>query len=332
MTFSQALLAAALTTGGGAIVNLLHKVLDPFVALVAATKPASPVAAWSLRRAAKASALPAITVVIGATFFGGREGLLGAVVGVPTGALGALVLGGLTAHLYVALRHLPHGRSNGLIHLVSMAARWPRGRPARAPSGGTWRARSFDAHIRLALLHRLRSPLLPLRVVAGLLGVPAVLALHSALIARGWDASAAITLAAYLAAALNLADADVSPVANLGGRAALSIHSPHGTRRLMISSAIAALLPILGPILPLLGALAAVSGLVLPVVFVTGALIGSISLLAYGSARILDATEEVPAPVDLFADMVPMSGARALNLGVAQLVLAGLVWMPILWD
>ena len=157
-----------------------------------------------------------------------------------------------------------------------------------------------------------------------------MLALHSALIARGWGGSAAVTLAAYLAAALNLADADVSPVANLGGRAALSIQSPYGTRRLMVSSAIAALLPILGPILPLLGALAAVSGLFLPAVFVTGALIGSISLLAYGSARILDATEEIPAPVDLFAEMVPMSGARAANLGVAQLALAGLVWVSLL--
>ena len=98
----------------------------------------------------------------------------------------------------------------------------------------------------------------------------------------------------------------------------------------MISSAIAALIPILGPILPLLGALAVVSALSAPVVLVAGALIVSTSLLAYGSTRILDATEEIPAPVDPIADMVPMSGARALNLGLAQLVLAGLVWGPAL--
>lgn len=330
MTFSEALLAAALASGSVVLVNLLSKVLDPLVALFAATKPVSPVTAWSVRRAAKASGLAAIAVVIGATFLGGQDGLLGAVLGASAGAVGALVLGALSARMYVAMRHLPHGRPNGLLHSVSMAARWPRGRPARAPSRATWRTRSFGAHLRLAALHRFRSPLLPLRVIAGLLGIPAVLAVHSALVEQGWDGWAAVTFPAYLAAALNLADADVSPVANLGARAALSVHSPHGTRRLMISSAIAALFPILGPLLPLLGALAAASELPAPVLLVTAALVVSTSLLAYGSTRILDATEEIPAPLDLIADMVPMSGARAINLGVAQFVLAGIVWVPTL--
>ena len=99
---------------------------------------------------------------------------------------------------------------------------------------------------------------------------------------------------------------------------------------MIASAATAALVPIVAPILSLLGALAVVSELVAPVVLVAGALVVSTSLLAYGSSRILDATEEIPAPVDLVADMVPMSGARAANLAVAQLALAGLVWVPLL--
>ena len=103
VTFSQALIATALASGSVGLVNLLHKVLDPFVALVAATKPDSPATAWSLRCAAEASGLAAITVVIGAAFFGGQDGLWGAALGAPLGALRTLLLGGLGARLYVAL-------------------------------------------------------------------------------------------------------------------------------------------------------------------------------------------------------------------------------------
>lgn len=326
MNFSQALFAAAAASGSVMFVNLLSKVLDPFVALVAATKPGSPTTAWSLGRAAKAAGLVSITVVLAAPFVGGRDALIGAVVGAPAGALGGAILGGVGVLLYVAIRRLPHGRSNGFLHSASMAARWPRGRPARAPSRGTWQSRPFGAHVRLALLHRVRSPLLPLRVAAGLLGIPAVLAVHSALLERGWDAAAAVMLPAHLVAALNLADADVSPVANLGGRSALSLHSPKGIRRLAISNGVAALVPILGPIVPALVALTIASGLYGPVTLVPAALVASVAALAYGSSRILDATEEIPAPLDTIADMVPMNGARALNLGFAELVLAGVVW------
>jgi hypothetical protein len=67
-----------------------------------------------------------------------------------------------------------------------------------------------------------------------------------------------------------------------------------------------------------------------PGILVAGALVLSTALLAYGSTRILDATEETPAPLDLYADMVPISGGRALNLGLAELALAAIVWVPTL--
>ena len=330
MTFSQALLAATAASGGVMIVNLLSKVLDPFVALVAATKPASPVTTWSLGRAVKASGIGSCTVIVAAPIVGGRDALFGAVVGTPIGGIAGVVVGGLLAHLFLVVRRLPHRRSNGLLHSASMAARWPRGKRARAPSRGTWRARPFGAHLRIAVLHRLRSPLLPLRFLTGLLGVPAVMAVHSSLVERGWDRTTAVILPSYLAAALNLADADVSPVANLGARTAPSLHSPNGLRYLTASSAVAALVPVLGPIVPPLAALTVASDLLAPVILVVGALVLSIAMLAYGSARILDATEEIPAPLDLYADMVPMSSGRALNLGLAELALAGIVWAPTL--
>ena len=97
-----------------------------------------------------------------------------------------------------------------------------------------------------------------------------------------------------------------------------------------MSSAVAALVPVLGCIVAPLVAIAIASDRVEPVMVVPGALVISVALLSYGSSRILDATEEIPAALDLIADMVPMSGARAVNLGLAEVALAAMVWVPTL--
>src|SRR5688572_21446243 len=62
-----------------------------------------------------------------------------------------------------------------------------------------------------------------LRFLTGLIGVPVALVLYDRLVGRGWDGSSAALLLGFVGAALNLADADVSPVANLGSRAATSL-------------------------------------------------------------------------------------------------------------